>query len=75
MNGHKAKALRRAVYGTEMSPRPDAREYTIKGSTHIVAGSFRAQYQHAKRRPGPRLPGFTQTAKQIRNATVKARQS
>ena len=73
MNGRKAKALRRAVYGSVMSPR--AREYSIIGTRFIGAGERRQEYQRRKRRPGPRLPGFTQTAKQIRNAKVKERKS
>ena len=65
MSGKRAKALRRQVYGTDYSPRREARG--VKTLFNVAVGPFttvtyderRTAYQHAKRdwqaqgRPGP----------------------
>ena len=49
MNGKKAKALRREVYGSDLSPR--ARKYQWNWKTHqIRADALRRKYQEGKRR-------------------------
>ena len=66
MSGRRAKAIRRLVYGTDYSPRPEARgvkfiKSLFKGGPDlkVTCDERRTAYQHAKRnwkrqgRPGP----------------------
>jgi hypothetical protein len=50
MRGKKAKAIRREVYGPDMSPavRPYTQE-KVRGGTQLNAGPLRRLYQKAKR--------------------------
>ena len=50
MRGKKAKAIRREVYGEDLSPQ--VRPYThekVRGGTRLHAGPLRRLYQKAKR--------------------------
>ncbi len=50
MRGSKARAIRRLVYGPDLSPR--ARQYTtekVGGGTRLSAGLLRRRYQWMKR--------------------------
>ena len=48
MNGKKARALRREVYGADLSPR--ARKYQWNWKTHqLRADALRRKYQEGKR--------------------------
>lgn len=71
MNGSRAKALRRAIYGSDLSPR--ARRYGRLGNGQVVADERRRAYQRLKRGHRAALRGEGDVVEQALLATVHRR--